>query len=754
MKPPKKTQLSLFSPEESKFTPTLKESSIGAKISHGFLPTSGTVKKAPPKRKSRLDAIYLPEDRKPKTYALEFNEKRQRFLPGSLPLISRSREDVVRIIRENKRIGLDFEYNPSRHYISVVGVAVGNECAACKWDDEIGQLLLKSAKEGGIFVGHFVLGADKPVLEEAMNCTTSLETWDDSMVAHYLCMPHLCVRGDTKVILADGSTKSIENIVSKQIDCEVKCIDEKTGEIVSSRILNYFRSPRGERRIVKLSPSTYLRSVRPAAYVTEDHKILTDRGWRIASEIVGTTVNVRSRYRNFANIQKNVLAGMLLGDSYLSKSKNALSFFNGPEQKEYLDYKREIFAEFDVYPSVQPNGVTRHCFNTVPEIKTIDIDSFVTENFNFFSLLFWYLDDGTKQAKGGINISSRSRSHEENVKLVKLIQERLGISDDEVWLRESPSGRTAIVFSAAYSKRLCAAFSRYAPECMHYKLLEEGSGPFDKASVLAEFRAKYGKEVEHYYPTEVTWSTPRNNNGCVGDRTVYCLETEYGNFLTVGGVVSNCKLPGKSDDGEGGQGFMGLQFAAFFWTNVSGGYKEDRGLFCEGPCPSHDVFGYCAVDAYVGLEAFDRCMDYMDTIGIPRRVYEEHKELALNFCIAAQKRGIFVDLEFAAKLEKEMEKKKEALFPKKGGRFNPRSNIQVLGWFKKHDITLAANDKKTIEDTLEEVLFEKYGVTIGEVGEDLEMDEVTQALYDLYLHKCSGKGLDAWISEKYLTYVD
>jgi len=402
--PSKKNQLSLFEADEVKFTPTLKESSTVAKISHGFLPTSGYVKKAPPKRKSRLDAIYLPEDRKPKTYALEFNEKRQRFLPGSLPLISRSREDVVRIIRENKRIGLDFEYNPSRHYISVVGVAVGNECAACKWDEEIGQLLFKSAKEGGIFVGHFVLGADKPVLEEAMNCTTSLETWDDSMVAHYLCK------------------------------CEL------------------------------------------------------------------------------------------------------------------------------------------------------------------------------------------------------------------------------------------------------------------------------------------------------------------------------AKAPGKADDGEGGQGFMGLQFAAFFWTNVSGGYKDCRGLHCEGPCPSHSVEMYCAVDAYVGLEAFDRCLEYMDTIGIPRRVYEEHKELALNFCLAAQKRGIFVDLEFAAKLEKEMEKKKEALFPKKGGRFNPRSNIQVLNWFKKHDITLAANDKKTIEDTLEEVLFEKYGVPIGEVGDDLEMDEVTQALYDLYLHKCSGKGLDAWISEKYLTY--
>ena len=177
-------------------------------------------------------------------------------------------------------------------------------------------------------------------------------------------------------------------------------------------------------------------------------------------------------------------------------------------------------------------------------------------------------------------------------------------------------------------------------------------------------------------------------------------------------------------------------------------------MYCEGPCPSHSVFQYCAVDSWAGLEVFNQCTDFMSTKGIPRRVYDEHKELALNFCLAAEKRGMFVDMDYARKLEGEMEKKKEELFPKGNPRFNPRSNIQVVKWFEKNGIKLAANDKATIELTLESVLFDKYGFSsLKEFEEDdFELDEVTKALYDLYCFKAMGKGTDAWVAEKYITY--
>jgi len=402
----KKQQLSLFSPEEgTKFTPTLKETKNESLVAKGFILSPKSAKTF--KRKSRADGIYLPDEKKPLTYGLKFEDKRQRIPEWALPKISLSRQRVLEIIEETDSMGLDFEYNPTTRKLSIVGVANKTECASCKWDKEIGAALIKKSKNPKTrFVGHFVLGADKPVLEEAMEEETPLWLWEDSMIAHYLC-----------------------------------------------------------------------------------------------------------------------------------------------------------------------------------------------------------------------------------------------------------------------------------------------------ASSLA-------------------------------------------------------KAPGKEADSDGALGFMSLGFAAHLWTNLIQ-WKECRGLYCEGPCPSHDVFGYNAVDSWAGLEVFDNCVGFMSTKGIPMRVYEEHKELALNFCLAAEKRGMIVDLDYARKLEDEMEKKQENLFPKGNPRFNPRSNIQVVKWFEKNGVKLAANDKGTIELALEARIHETLGLTsIGEIDDESEamMDEVTRALYDLYIFKSMGKGTDAWVAEKYITY--
>lgn len=409
----KKQQLSLFSPEEgTHFTPTLKESKNESLVAKGFILSPKSAKTF--KRKSRADGIYLPEEKKPLTYGLKFEDKRQRIPEWALPIRSTMRDDVLRIINFHYRdgIGLDFEYNPTTKRISIVGVAYGNECAACWYDSEIGNLLAAYANDRGKYIGHFVLGADKPVLEEATGIETPLSAWEDSMITHYLCHAELA------------------------------------------------------------------------------------------------------------------------------------------------------------------------------------------------------------------------------------------------------------------------------------------------------------------------------------------------------------KAPGKEADSDGALGFNSLGFAGHLWTTVHQ-WKSCSGMYCEAqfvedfPCPAHNPRIYCAVDSWVGLEVFNRGLDFMSTKGIPIRVYEEHKELALNFCLAAEKRGMIVDLDYARKLEEEMEKKKENLFPKGNPRFNPRSNIQVVRWFEKNGLKLTANDKGTVELALEARIHETLGLTtIGEIDDESEamMDEVTRALYDLYIFKSMGKGTDAWVAEKYITY--
>ena len=139
---------------------------------------------------------------------------------------------------------------------------------------------------------------------------------------------------------------------------------------------------------------------------------------------------------------------------------------------------------------------------------------------------------------------------------------------------------------------------------------------------------------------------------------------------------------------------------------------------------------------------------------IPEYIYAEHSYLAYHFCLAAEKRGMRVDIVNLPRIAEEIESAKEALFPV-GSKFNPRSNKQVLEWFNDRKYKLKDNSKDTIYNCLEQRLgeygFESY-TEFEDTPEDTlpAFDEITSTLRDLYYYKSSGKGVDPWFGEKYL----
>lgn len=165
------------------------------------------------KRRNRGDSIFLPEDQR--AYQDSFLVQPVYPYPEwCFPPTSTKSEDVTAILRgalemaalgAKPRIGLDFEFSPEKHRISIIGVADLAQAAACKWSDDFLPLLYKCIDEGVAFVGHWVLGADKFELENAAReaglpeilkrptgCVTSRDAWLDSMGLHYLCNQALC----------------------------------------------------------------------------------------------------------------------------------------------------------------------------------------------------------------------------------------------------------------------------------------------------------------------------------------------------------------------------------------------------------------------------------------------------------------------------------------------------------------------------------------------------------------------------------
>lgn len=217
------------------------------------------------------------------------------------------------------------------------------------------------------------------------------------------------------------------------------------------------------------------------------------------------------------------------------------------------------------------------------------------------------------------------------------------------------------------------------------------------------------------------------------------------------------KSPGKTES-EGALGFMNLGSAAHLWLGIAN-WKNCRGNHCTGPCPKCSVFNYCAVDAWAGLRISDLAIIDMERKGIPERVYTEHAEIAWEFCLTSEKHGIKVDVENLEKVDKEIETKKEALFPKDEGgnysKFNPKSNIQVVEYFNKNGVKLKDNRKQTILD-LCTIIADDYGYeTLKDFIEvppenRPEISPIEQDLMDLFMFKDSGKGVDPWFGSKYL----
>ncbi len=221
------------------------------------------------------------------------------------------------------------------------------------------------------------------------------------------------------------------------------------------------------------------------------------------------------------------------------------------------------------------------------------------------------------------------------------------------------------------------------------------------------------------------------------------------------------KDSGKEEDEAGSYGFMNLWVTAAQVLDVSQ-WKSCRGRACEGPCPFHKVFDYCGVDAWTSVASVKEHKKQFKEFGVPEQLYRELIELS-SICDEMEQQGLRIDVPYIEKLNVEMEEAKDEIFKyevfgknKIYTEFNPRSSDQITEWFKNAGISLKTTDIKYISKILEKQgnkegygELKEYVSALDEREENLSSP--TRELYKLYKFKSSGKGTDAWYSEKYRT---
>jgi hypothetical protein len=123
--------------------------------------------------------------------------------------------------------------------------------------------------------------------------------------------------------------------------------------------------------------------------------------------------------------QRELVVGSLLGDAYLMSTTAGWCFRvnHGLQQREYVDWKYEILANFVRTPPrssgrcyyfrtvTHPEfAVYRQHFYAGRKVAPIEL---LDEQFTAFSLAVWLMDDGAAERKQ-LRLNTQSFSHEEN----------------------------------------------------------------------------------------------------------------------------------------------------------------------------------------------------------------------------------------------------------------------------------------------------------------------------------------------------
>lgn len=189
-----------------------------------------------------------------------------------------------------------------------------------------------------------------------------------------------------------------------------------------------------------------------------------------------------------------------------------------------------------------------------------------------------------------------------------------------------------------------------------------------------------------------------------------------------------------------GRGFYNLGTLLSLYTDIWH-YKDCRGAACVGPCPEHDKFGYNGIDALGPVLALPALRRQATLRGVDK-LYPMHRELAYVLA-QMQEFGVRIDVPYVYgrerhpmggssgdSLDEQFRAEKDEI--EKTLPFKPRSNPDVLAYFKSKKILLENNQEETIREMVEEM-----------------GDEAPEELLGLLDFKELGNGVDRWFEPQY-----
>ncbi|MFW6130863.1 MAG: RNA ligase family protein, partial [Atribacterota bacterium] len=363
-----------------------------------------------------------------------------------------------------------------------------------------------------------------------------------------------CLSGNTNILLANGTSKTIAEIVNKQLDVKVLTYNLETDTLEPSNILNYYKYPKDKLIKIELEKTRKGGRGRYNQIVcTEDHRIYTDKGYKSAKDIV-IGDKIMTLRRDLSFIQKQVLYGTLMGDSSIN-TKNTINIVHSIKQLGYINVLKKIFSNIPIHEHKKASGYgsniislamcNKEMFKSIVSDCIIDnkktLNPIWLNNLTPIALAFWYMDDGSIDNLHRKNQRACIATQGFTKKELELLQSIL-FSKYQIrgkLKKVKNKNQYSIVFSTRESEIFFMLIAPYIIKELKYKLPKYLRGIpciFDNLNndiLFAPLALKKSK-VKNI-------TIPKNNRTLQG--SIYDLQTKNENFFVSSGfLVHNSKI--------------------------------------------------------------------------------------------------------------------------------------------------------------------------------------------------------------------
>jgi DNA polymerase I-like protein with 3'-5' exonuclease and polymerase domains len=385
-----------------------------------------------------------------------------------------------------------------------------------------------------------------------------LENFNYGMLPTEILAPYACLTHDSMVIMADGSKKTIGELVRSKSTELVRSFNHKTNEWENKPISGWHKLKDEKVSWFKIATSITSRNSRWDTYngpvFTPDHRIATSNGYKEVQNINIEKDKILVDDYELTYDQKQVLLGSLLGDGTLNSRNNlgaGFQFSQSKSRQEYFNLKTNIFKKYvsSIVHNNEKNISTVYCiyneqfsdinnsivWRPTSQDKKPYLSKKLVSEIDWLALAIWYFDDGNNADNSIYNNGKRIRiwsttaSPEEQENVVSVLNSKFNLN-----LSYYDDGNNKFFVIKNYDL-FFSNIAKFATPDLAYKIPE-------KYHRLIGTYYYNTNQTEPYYAkiiNIVEWSPPISRRGY---KTKWCIDVEDNhNFLTDVGLVHNCK---------------------------------------------------------------------------------------------------------------------------------------------------------------------------------------------------------------------